>query len=503
MTTPPFSRVFDFSRTDQAMTLKGFFGTERTGRWSDGAIAHALLHNETDWPQALAIEIEASPFVPNDVGRQSVAISVNGAKVGDFAFERHLERVRLDIPISLDRTAANKPLEIDFEIDKPSKPANRDMSEDTRDLGLFVFNIKVNGREASGRQNAGNPYKGLPEHQFWRRSISAVESFRVDPVTNPRFRISQNARVGTAGSCFAQHISRRISAAGFNYFVTEKGEMLDERERAPNNYGTFSARYGNIYTTVQLLQLFDEAFGMRTPAETAWIRPDGRFVDPYRQQVQPNGFASEEAVLADRRSHLAAVRRLFEDTDIFVFTLGLTETWQSKEDGSVFSAAPGVVGGGWDADRYEFINLDLEQTYGALEEFLDKFHAINPNAKVLLTVSPVPLIATYEPRSVLVSTVYSKSVLRVASEKALKRFDWVDYFPSFEIITGSSSGGLYYEADYREVNMRGVSHVMRCFMRHYIEGSETEAPELSREIATNSSMSTIICDEEILDKVRN
>lgn len=503
MATLPFSRVFDFSRTDQAMTLEGFFGTESTGRWSDGGIARALLHNETKWPQTLAIEIEASPFVPTGGGSQSVTISVNGAEQADFAFERHLERVRLDIPLSLDRVSVERPLEIRFEIDNPSKPAKFDMGEDLRDLGLFVLNIKVTGREFPDRRNVTNPYKGLPSHQFWRRSISAVESFRVDPVTDPRFRIFQNARVGTAGSCFAQHISRRISAAGFNYFVTEKGEMLGEQERVANNYGTFSARYGNIYTTVQLLQLFDEAFGTHTPVETAWVRPDGRFVDPYRQQIQPDGFASEDAVLADRRDHLKAVRRLFEDTDIFVFTLGLTEAWRSREDGSVFSAAPGVVAGAWDSGRYEFINLDLEQTYAALEEFLGKFHVINPNAKVLLTVSPVPLIATYEPRSVLVSTVYSKSVLRVAAEKALKQFDWVDYFPSFEIITGSSSGGLYYEADYREVNMRGVSHVMRCFMKHYIEGSGSEPADSPQQMATNNSIVGIICDEEILDRIRN
>lgn len=503
MTIPSFSKVFDFSKTDQALTLEGFFGTESTGRWSHGSVARAILHEEAEWPRTLSIEIDASPFVPNNGGRQSVAIRVNGAKQTAFAFEQHLERVQLEIPLSLDQAAVSKPLEIGFEIENPSKPVDHDMGEDVRSLGLFVLNIKVTEREAPDRKDAGNPYKGLPSHQFWRRSISEVESFRIDPVTNARFRISQNARVGTAGSCFAQHISRRISAAGFNYFVTEKGEMLSEQERAINNYGTFSARYGNIYTTVQLLQLFDEAFGTRTPAQSAWARPDGRYVDPYRQQVQPSGFASEEATIADRRAHLKAVRRLFEDVDIFVFTLGLTEAWRSKEDGSVFSAAPGVVGGAWDADRYEFVNLDLEQTYGALEEFLRKFHAINPSAKVLLTVSPVPLIATYEPRSVLVSTVYSKSVLRVAAEKAFKTFDWVDYFPSFEIITGSSSGGLYYEADYREVNMRGVSHVMRCFMKHYIEGAEAERLDPPREMASSSSISSIICDEEILDKVRN
>lgn len=503
MTPPLFSKVFDFSLANQEMLLEGFSETEPTGRWSDGPVARAFLHNDVQWPQALVIEIQASAFVPPEGGRQGVAISVNGIRRATFGFDNHLERERLEIPLSLSTADAGKPLDVQFEIENPSKPAQYDIGQDNRDLGLFVLNIKVSGQEAYDRRDVTNPYKGLPSHQFWRRSISEVESFRVDPVTDPRFRISQNARVGTAGSCFAQHISRSISAAGFNYFVTEKGDMLAEQERATNNYGTFSARYGNVYTTLQLLQLFDEAFGMRTPIESAWVRPDGRFVDPYRQQIQPDGFASEEAVLADRGEHLKAVRRLFEDTDIFVFTLGLTEAWRCKQDGSVFSAAPGVVGGAWDPLRYEFINLDLEQTYQALENFLDKFHAINPTAKVLLTVSPVPLIATYEPRSVLVSTVYSKSVLRVAAEKAFKMFDWVDYFPSFEIITASSSGGLYYEADYREVNMRGVSHVMRSFMRHYIEGATAQPIQLPQGMATNDSMTGIICDEEVLDKVRN
>ncbi|AOR78653.1 GSCFA family protein [Novosphingobium resinovorum] len=347
-----------------------------------------------------------------------------------------------------------------------------------------------------------SPYSGLPAHQFWRRSISAVEHHRIDPVTQTRFKIGKNARVGTAGSCFAQHISRRIMASGFNYLVTEAGEGIDEPQRVRNNYGTFSARYGNVYTTVQLLQLFEEAFGQRVPRDRAWPRPDGRFIDPFRQQIEPDGFADEAAVIAERDRHLAAVRRLFEDTDIFVFTLGLTEAWRSREDGSVFSAAPGVVGGAFDESRHEFVNFDLAETYGALETFLEKFHALNPGARVLLTVSPVPLIATYEPRSVLVSTTYSKSVLRVAAEMALKRFDWVDYFPSYEIITGSFSGGLYYEDDRREVNALGVSHAMRCFMQNYIEGRDPKAAAVAPEAVRKASAAGIVCDEEIMDSAR-
>lgn len=347
-----------------------------------------------------------------------------------------------------------------------------------------------------------HPYSDLPPHRFWKRSISAVEPHRVDPVTRPRFTIAREARVATAGSCFAQHISRRISRSGYNYLVTEDGAHRPAAEREAGQYGLFPARFGNIYTTVQLLQLFGEAFGERS-APAAWQRPDGRFVDPLRQQVEPAGFASAEEVAEDRARHLQAVRRMFEQADVFIFTLGLTEAWRSREDGTVFSAAPGVVGGAFDPAAHEFVNFGVEETYGALRDFLARFHAVNPACRVLLTVSPVPLIATYEDRSVLLSNTYSKSVLRIAAEMALRDHDRVDYFPSYEIITGSFSGGMYYDPDHREVNALGVSHAIRCFMRNYTaDGGRQDGPAMP--LAHNLGASQrVICDEAILDAARS
>ncbi len=39
--------------------------------------------------------------------------------------------------------------------------------------------------------------------------------------------------------------------------------------------------------------------------------------------------------------HLAAVRRMFEESHLFIFTVGLTEIWESTVDGAVFPVAPG------------------------------------------------------------------------------------------------------------------------------------------------------------------
>jgi len=350
-----------------------------------------------------------------------------------------------------------------------------------------------------------NPYRSLPEHHFWRRSISAAARAEFNPVVSTKFKIAKQDRIATAGSCFAQHISRKLDQIGFNYFVTETGDDLPPDEAAARNYRVFSARFGNVYTTRQLLQLFEEAYGRRQPAERVWQRTDGRFVDPYRPAIEPDGYATPADVLAARRHHLACVRRMFEEADLFIFTLGLTETWTSGADGSSFPVAPGVSGGEFDPQQHGFTNLTVADVEGDLAAFLDGFKQVNPNGKVLFTVSPVPLIATYEPRNVLVSTTYSKSVLRVAVERFWRELPWVDYFPSFEIITGSFNGGAYFAEDGREVNAFGVAHAMRCFVQNYVEGIENPA---AVSVSTPSARPApqpdqIVCDEEAINQANN
>jgi hypothetical protein len=349
--------------------------------------------------------------------------------------------------------------------------------------------------------NILNPYRDLPTHQFWRSAVAGIEPFRFDPVTSTRFIIGKDEKVATAGSCFAQHISNRLAKIGFNYFVPEDGAQLADDQRKQLNYGVFSARFGNLYTTRQLLQLFQECFDGRESAEAAWQTADGRWVDALRPQITPGGYSTEAEVRSARADHLAAVRRMFAECDIFVFTLGLTEAWRSRADGTVYPVAPGVSGGSFDPARHEFINFSVVEVMADLDEFLQRLKTINPQVKVVLTVSPVPLIATFEPRNVLVSTTYSKSVLRVAAEMAYRQYDWVEYFPSFEIITGNYNNSAYYEADYRGINTIGVDHAMRCFLTHYTDGGLSQKSSGVHYVAPETDVD-VICDEEAIDQVR-
>lgn len=349
-----------------------------------------------------------------------------------------------------------------------------------------------------------NPYRSLPDFAFWRRAVVDPAPDNVDPVTPPPFKLGTDDSVATAGSCFAQHIARTLKEKGFRYLETETGPLS-------RSFGVFSARFGNIYTARQLLQLFQRAYGLFESVDKVWRLSDGRFVDPFRPQVEPGGYETAEEVARDRREHLAAVRRMFEDCDVFIFTLGLTEGWRSKLDGAVFPLAPGVAGSPDSADDFEFHNFTAGETIEDLRSFIGKLRVVNPGVKLIFTVSPVPLVATYEPRHVLVSTIYSKSVLRVAAEEIVRSTPDSAYYPSYEIITGHHGRYKYFGDDLRTVTNVGVDRAMALFSEHYLENSSshktTRTYENRQGQRENHRMEDfaeelyhIICDEEAIDK---
>ena len=346
-----------------------------------------------------------------------------------------------------------------------------------------------------------HPYLKLHDYHFWYRAMTSPAPGHIDPVV--RFElISPADKIATIGSCFAQHLSRNLVKAGLHYFVSEQAPAhLDPQSDAHKSYGVFSARYGNIYTARQALQLFDRAFGQFIADEHIWVK-EGRYIDAYRPQVEPQGFASLDALLKDRGDHLACVKRIFEESDWLILTLGLTEAWRSKRDGSIFPIAPGVAGGEFNPDEHEFINFTAADVTLDLQILINQIYKVNPRMKVLLTVSPVPLIATYENRHVLVSTCASKAALRVAADVIEKQFSHVIYFPSYEIITSPANSGRYYRDDLRQVTDIGVNHVMRLFKKHFIEGKQQNKinEEQSHFSQSESIPNDIVCDEEEIER---
>jgi hypothetical protein len=351
---------------------------------------------------------------------------------------------------------------------------------------------------------AENPYSKLPAEAFWRSGVADKHALHINNLWKAKFRISPRVPVITIGSCFAQHISRAMKARGFNWLDSEPGPKgMSEEFGEAYNYGVFSFRTGNIYTAALLLQWLKWSLEIETPPEEIFEN-NGRFFDPFRPAIQPNGFSSREELLAARRQTLTSIRSVIGQANVMVFTLGLTEGWRNSVGNYEYPVCPGTIAGEYDPDQHVFHNYTYPEILSQLQEVLKLLRSENPKIRLLLTVSPVPLTATAAGKHVLVSTTYSKSVLRaVAGDLANARSN-VDYFPSYEIITSAPFRAMFYEPNLRSVAKEGVAHVME----HFFGGlGEQEASTADASVKVGGrrkrpakSAEDVVCEELVLEQ---
>ncbi len=333
-----------------------------------------------------------------------------------------------------------------------------------------------------------HPYANLPEQAFWRKAVAQRHYQDLQALCGP-IPLQLSDRVATGGSCFAQHIGRHLRHSGAAYMDLEpRPATLPASEGQRFGFDTYSCRYGNLYTTRQLRQLTEEALGMRTPAERVWTQGE-RFVDALRPSVDPVGYRQAEDVLTVRAAHLSAVAEMLRTLNVFVFTLGLTEAWAALEDGTVFPTAAGTLAGSHDPARYRFHNFRSQQVADDLRAFWGLLKGVNPGARMLLTVSPVPLTATASGDHVLVASSRSKAVLRTVAAEMVEDEADVHYFPSYEIIASHPGRGMFFNPDLRTVNDCGVQYVMRHFF----------AAIGARPGVAAVDEADVICDESRLD----
>lgn len=339
------------------------------------------------------------------------------------------------------------------------------------------------------------PYQSLPDSAFWKLAVASRSPYDISDLWRPKFALSPDQKIATYGSCFAQHIGRALRERGFRWLDCEPGPYgLSSKRAREYNYGVFSSRTGNIYTTSLLRQWTQWAFEGGNPPPEVW-RNGERFIDPFRPTIEPDGFESVEELEASRRHTIGRFERSVREADLLVFTLGLTESWSNRHGNYEYPMCPGVAGGEFEDAQHMFRNQQFNEVIENLRIAIRRMKSVNPRLRVLLTVSPVPLTATCSGRHVLVATMQSKSVLRAVAAQLSDNWPDVDYFPSYEIISSPVFRGAFFEPNLRSVHPRGVDHVMDQFFR------ALKVPDVTTGAgaASMSRVEDLVCEEALLE----
>jgi hypothetical protein len=241
--------------------------------------------------------------------------------------------------------------------------------------------------------------------------------------------------VVTLGSCFARELRKYLAAAGF----------------ASDNFWIPSA-LNNTYALVDFV---------------SWCVTGSETSRGYRYDRTEAGEIRDWTPEEERERILGYLR----DAGAFVFTLGLAEFWQDSETGGVFWR--GIPRELFDPERHVFRLSTVEENERNLLELIGLLRQANPTAPIVLTVSPVPAMATFRDMSCVTADCVSKSTLRVALDRALATGpENVYYFPSFEVVRWL--GGHYPFGAYgiddgvsRHASKELVALVIETFVEHF------------------------------------
>lgn len=307
-----------------------------------------------------------------------------------------------------------------------------------------------------------------------------VENSRVDPIATPSFyptfHVNQGEPIFTIGSCFARNVEQALMDRGFE--LPARDALKDDPE-----FSTIGPNILNNYGVPSIYNEISWALGTKEfiPEQNFYETSPGKFVDIHlNQAIRPASYD----VVNKRRAAIRAAYAAIKRCRVVIITLGLTECWYDSLTKLYLNTPPRRSIVRSEPDRFEMHVLDFQETVDFLYRTFDalKEHG-HPELHVLLTVSPVPLTATHRKQDVMVANMYSKSVLRAAAEHVVAKYDFVDYYPSFESVLISQRDEVW-EDDHvhikKPIIVTNVTRMIHGYIGKAGLGNEDEDSLLNR-----------------------
>ncbi|MGE5214289.1 MAG: GSCFA domain-containing protein [Nitrospirota bacterium] len=284
------------------------------------------------------------------------------------------------------------------------------------------------------------------------------------PRITSKFKFARSDKFYAIGSCFARGIEHALTGRG----VTVESMAPEFARLQPVNKEVTGLGFTNKYNTFSILNELSWALDPNAafPVDSIFQVTASTWFDPHcTPTLKLAGFSET----LNRRALMQTVAKRVANCRGLIITLGLVEVWRDCKTGVYTNSTPIRSVLNPDPNRYEFHITSFAENWDCLESI----HALltrygHSDLRIVITVSPVPLLATFSKMDVVVANTYGKSLLRTVAQEWAAVHHNVDYFPSYEIVQNSNREAVW-EADLRHVTGASVQHIMDLFVREYIE----------------------------------
>ncbi|MCC7454224.1 MAG: GSCFA domain-containing protein [Crocinitomix sp.] len=257
-----------------------------------------------------------------------------------------------------------------------------------------------------------------------------------------------NDQILSIGSCFANNVAIELEKDGF---------IIDQNPM------------GILFNPISIMKNIRNSF-LQNLNESLIVKRDDYF---YHFDYPSQFYAESPELLCEK------IKRIQENTTAqlkksnrLILTLGTAwvYNWLKKDE---------IVANCHKIPAHEFKKelLDLNYLIKSYIQFFEELRAINPNLEIILTVSPVRHI-----KNGLHENNLSKSILLLLADHLVKQFDFVHYFPAYEIVLDDLRDYRFFGPDLIHPSPQAINYVYEKFAATYFDQTTQAIVYVQRKI---------------------
>lgn len=269
---------------------------------------------------------------------------------------------------------------------------------------------------------------------------------------SPRELITYSDKIFLIGSCFTEHIGKRLEELKFGVLQNPNGILFD-----PVSVCTSL----NSYIDQKVYEQRDLFF-----LNELW--------QSWNHHSSFSGLRMIDVLEKINLSQQHAYDHL-KEAKWLIMTLGSSFSYrlfESEQSVANCHRAPQQL--------FDKHMLTIEETVAALEETISKLKAFNPQLNIIFTVSPVRHI-----RDGVVHNNRSKARLLEAVHSLVERHEHAHYFPAYELVIDVLRDYRFYDIDLVHPNYSATEFVFNKFLETFIDPTTQKWMEEIKKITTS------------------
>ena len=252
------------------------------------------------------------------------------------------------------------------------------------------------------------------------------------------FKINHQHKILTIGSCFSDEMGNRLVDLKFDGLINP---------------------FGIIFNAYSIQNLIERSIDKRY-FTTDDVHQNGEQFFCFDVHSSFNALSKDE-VLINLNLTLDRVHHQIQNCDVLILTLGTSWVYERIDTAEIVANCHKV-----EAKQFKKVLLTTEENFKSMDLIAFEITKINPNVKIITTVSPVRHI-----KDGMVENNVSKARLLDALYQLDLKYKQVNYFPSYELVIDDLRDYRFYKEDLIHPTNQAVEYIWEKFGETYFENS--------------------------------